>query len=90
MKSPSFQFTDRSANWAVLGAMFLLLAITLYYGWLATRDSTTLPTPVTVAATSHPVYTVPTLKLHTNHQRQGAAIQVNPGDIGRQNPFSAP
>ena len=74
---------------SVVSILVLGLVYTVYAGWVAMNSGeenakgVAIVTPKTTAS---PV--VPDLLLNSTHQRQGDPIQVNQGDIGKDNPFT--
>ncbi len=69
----------------VLGVIVLALLAT-GYRFVSISQDTTIET--VVVATPVPTPDQAKLKLHQDHSRQGPVITVNPGDIGKPNPFN--
>lgn len=88
-KEATAKRSHHSFDWASIGVSTVGLVV-FGYGvvttWHALRADDTA-TSVTAVATATPTPALPALTLNAVHARQGAVIQVDPGEIGRSDPF---
>lgn len=86
-KNLAFHLSENGLNWLLLGASFILLGGSLFWGFQAMQVTAEKKTAVNEGSSEEGPKQPPLLKLNTSHHRQGEIIEVNPGQIGKENPF---
>jgi hypothetical protein len=80
-------------NWIVIGVILIAVLYTTYATWAALQLPISSSIPVSVASPKARPSVTPDatlLNLNNPHQHLGPLVQVDLGNIGRDNPFAKP
>ena len=83
VKRPSIHW----ANYVIIGVLAVAVGFVVWQTRLALSPVSASDGQPVAQATLPPI---PTLTLNKNHKRQGPTVQVDEGQIGRDNPFLKP
>ena len=74
-------------NWLLLLICLAVLVGSLVMGWKAMEPSHYQSVLSTTDSGASKTAAIPELHLNKEHAREGATIEVDPNDIGKNNPF---